>query len=79
MCDVYSLQPFPFFEIFHTEGDDMCTVVFYTSVHTEVSGEEIVHVATALTVCVEYAPDLYMQIRNQYRDWLELASETRMS
>lgn len=74
MFKAWSHQPFPRYEVSHEPGDDMCTVVFYTAVHTvSATGGDVVYCADILCLTVAYKSDILDDIRNNYTEWLMMA------
>lgn len=63
------------FHIIHTDGDEMCTVLFRTD--SADSCDDAEKNSTELCVCVRYTYALFERIESRYGDWLELALDTR--
>jgi len=76
MFTAWSNQPPPRYEVIHETGDDMCTVAFYTSVHTVPTPDgDTAYYAKVLCLTVAYTPGILTDIRNNYHEWLTMAIE----
>lgn len=76
MFAAWSNQPPPRYEVIREAGDDMCTVVFYVTVHTYfLSDGDTVYNSKILCLTVAYKQDILTDIRNNYSEWLAMAFE----
>ena len=72
----WSNQPPPRYEVIREPGDDMCTVVFYTSVHTvSMPDGDTAYSSKLLCLTVYFRPNILQDIRNNYTEWLTMAIE----
>lgn len=76
MFSAWSNQPPPRYEVIHEVGDEMCTVVFYTSVHSHFLPDgDTAYSSKLLCLTVAYKQDILTDIRNNYTEWLAMAFE----
>lgn len=76
MTKAWSSQPPPRYEVVHKAGDDMCTVVFYTAVHSVLmSNGDAAYCADVLCLTVAFKPNILEDIRDNYAEWLTMAVE----
>ncbi len=76
MIRARSNQPFPRYEVLHEAGDDMCTVVFYTHVRTELMPDgDVMYTAELLCITVQHTDDVLRDVRDNYTEWLKMAIE----
>lgn len=74
MIKTYSSQPPPRYEIQHEQGDDMCTVVFYTDIKTKIMPDgDTMYTSKILCISVQYTKDILRDVRDNYTEWLEMA------
>ncbi len=76
MVMAYSNQIPARYEILHAPGDDMCTVTFYTNVRAETMRDgDIMYTAQIIRVSVQYVTDILQDVRDNYTEWLKMATE----
>lgn len=74
MLRACSNQPPPRYEIQREPGDDMCTVVLYTDVKTDIMTDgDTMYRFDVLCLTVRYTEGILRDVRDNYTEWLEMA------